>query len=92
MLTLTENARTAVETITSGADLPDEGGLRIAEQDSGSFELALVAAPGPDDVVVAHGDARVIVDQRTSETLAEQQLDVEESATGPAFTLRPAAP
>lgn len=87
MLTLTDNARTAVETLTSRAGLPDEGGLRIAEQDSGGFELALVAGPDPGDDVVAHGDARVYVDSRTSQTLADQQLDVEATGTGTAFTL-----
>ncbi|MBO0899452.1 adhesin [Cellulomonas sp. zg-ZUI222] len=89
MLTLTENARTAVETLTSRAGLPDEGGLRIAEQESGGFELALVAGPDPGDDVVAQGDARVYVDPRASRTLAAQQLDVEASGTGTSFTLTP---
>lgn len=87
MLTLTDNARTAVETLTSRAGLPDEGGLRIAEQDEGTFELALVAAPAPDDDVVADGDARVYVDPRTSQTLADQQLDVSTTDAGATFTL-----
>ncbi len=87
MLTLTENAQTAVETLTTRANLPDEGGLRIAEQDSGGFELALVAGPDPGDDVVTAGDAHVYVDQRTSQTLSDQQLDVETSGTGTAFTL-----
>lgn len=87
MLTLTENARTAVETLTSRADLPDAGGLRIAEQESGSFELALVAGPEVDDVVVDEGEARVYLDPRTSQTLADQMLDVEATGTGTAFTL-----
>lgn len=87
MLTLTETARAAVETLTSRAGLPEEGGLRIAEQDTGGFELALVAAPLPGDDVVAEGDARVYVDPRTSPTLAEQLLDVETTDTGTVFTL-----
>jgi len=86
VLTLTENARTAVETLTSSAGLPDEGGLRIAEQDSGGFELALVAGPAPGDEVVG-GDVRVYVDARASQTLADQQLDVEATGDGTAFTL-----
>jgi Fe-S cluster assembly iron-binding protein IscA len=87
VLTLTENAQTAVETLTTRAGLPDEGGLRIAEQDSGGFELALVAEPAPGDDVVAQGAARVYVDQRTSQSLADQQLDVEPAGEGTAFTL-----
>ncbi|MFC8191996.1 adhesin [Cellulomonas sp. NPDC057328] len=87
MLTLTDNARTAVETLTQSAGLPDEGGLRIAEQDSGGFELALVAGPDPGDDVVTAGDAHVYVDPRTSRTLTDQRLDVEAVGDGSAFTL-----
>ncbi|QGQ18544.1 adhesin [Cellulomonas sp. JZ18] len=87
MLTLTDNARTAVETLTQRAGLPEEGGLRIAEQDSGGFELALVAGPDPGDDVVAEGGARVYVDSRTAQTLSDQRLDVEPTGTGTAFTL-----
>lgn len=87
MLTLTDNARTAVETLTQRAGLPDEGGLRIAEQESGGFELALVAGPDPGDDVVTEGSARVYVDPATSRTLADQRLDVEAVDTGAAFTL-----
>ena len=90
MLTLTENACTAVRTLTERAGLPDDtGGLRIAEQDAGGFELALVAAPVPGDDVVADAGARVYVDPRTSQTLAQQQLDVEPSPSGSSFTLSP---
>ncbi|ASR55437.1 adhesin [Cellulomonas sp. CW35] len=88
MLTLTDNARTAVETLTARSGLPAEsGGLRIEEQESGAFDLALVAGPTPGDEVVEAGTARVYVDERTAETLAASRLDVEASGTGPAFTL-----
>ncbi|UJP39988.1 iron-sulfur cluster assembly accessory protein [Cellulomonas palmilytica] len=88
MLTLTDNARTAVETLTARSGLPAEsGGLRIEEQDSGAFDLALVAGPTPGDDVVEAGAARVYVDERTAATLAASQLDVEATGTGTAFTL-----
>ena len=88
MLTLTDNARTAVETLTARSGLPAEsGGLRIEEQESGAFDLALVAGPTPGDEVVEAGTARVYVDERTAETLAASRLDVEASGSGPAFTL-----
>ena len=47
MLTLTDNARTAVHDLQTQAGVPEGGGLRIAESadQAGSFELALV--PGP---------------------------------------------
>nr|WP_243861296.1 adhesin [Cellulomonas uda] len=85
---MTDNARTAVETLTARSGLPAEsGGLRIEEQESGAFDLALVAGPTPGDEVVEAGTARVYVDERTAETLAASRLDVEASGTGPAFTL-----
>jgi Fe-S cluster assembly iron-binding protein IscA len=90
VLTLTDNARTAVQTLTSKAGLPDEtGGLRIAQQDAGGFELALVPEPFPGDDVVTDGTSRVYVDPEASVTLADQRLDVEPAATGTLFTLAP---
>jgi len=90
VLTLTESARTAVQTLTSKAGLPDDtGGLRIAQQETGGFELALVPEPVPGDDVVTDGTSRVYVDPEASLTLADQRLDVEPAATGTAFTLGP---
>jgi len=90
MLTLTDSARTAVHTLTSKAGLPDEtGGLRIAQQDTGEFELALVPEAFPGDDVVTDGTSRVYVDPEASLTLADQRLDVETAPTGTAFTLGP---
>ncbi|WP_028050479.1 adhesin [Cellulomonas sp. URHD0024] len=90
MLTLTDSARTAVHTLTSKAGLPDEtGGLRIAQQETGAFELALVPEPFPGDDVVTDGTSRVYVDPEASVTLADQRLDVEPASTGTAFTLGP---
>jgi len=90
MLTLTDSALTAVHTLTSKAGLPDEtGGLRIAQQEAGGFELALVPEPFPGDDVVTDGTSRVYVDPEASVTLADQRLDVEPAATGTAFTLAP---
>ena len=90
MLTLTDSARSAVQTLTSKAGLPDEtGGLRIAQQAAGGFELALVPEPMPGDDVVTDGVSRVYVDPEASQTLADQRLDVETVDTGDTFTLTP---
>ena len=67
VLTLTDSARTAVHTLTTKAGLPDEtGGLRIAQQEAGGFELALVPEPLPGDDVVTDGSTRVYVDPEAS--------------------------
>nr|WP_210767488.1 adhesin [Cellulomonas humilata] len=87
---MTDNALSAVQTLTTQAGLPDEtGGLRIAQQEAGGFELALVPEPVPGDDVVTDGSTRVYVEPEASQTLADLQLDVEPAEAGPAFTLSP---
>ena len=92
MLTLTENASTAVHDLTTRAGLPETGGLRIAESDaqSGGFDLALVPAPAPEDEVVTAGEATVFLAAGVSASLSDLRLDVD-SATpeAAAFTLVP---
>lgn len=91
MLTLTDNARSAVQDIAARAGLPDEGGLRIAESDgqTGAFELSLVAGPLDGDEVIAAGSAKVYVEPTTSEILADQKLDAVPSPEGTGFLLTP---
>jgi Fe-S cluster assembly iron-binding protein IscA len=92
VLTLTDNASTAVRDLTSRAGLPDSGGLRIAEseQQLGSFELALVPEAVPGDEVIDAAGATVFVSQQTSTLLADLTLDADPAATGnPGFTLAP---
>ncbi len=91
MLTLTDNATTAVRDLTTRAGLPDTAGLRIAEssQQVGSFELALVTEPAPGDDVIEADGVTVFVDPSTTETLADLQLDAQLAEGGPGFTLTP---
>ncbi|MCB7135223.1 HesB/IscA family protein [Cellulosimicrobium marinum] len=91
MLTLTDNARTAVQDLTTQAGVPEGGGLRIAEStdQAGSFELALVPAPQPDDEVVENGEAKVFVEAQTVQTLSNLTLDTDPNAQGPSFVLTP---
>ena len=91
MLTLTDNARYAVQDIAVRAGLPDEGGLRIVESDErlGSFELSLVSAPVAGDQVIEAEGARVFVEPTTSVVLADQKLDAAASPEGTGFLLAP---
>ncbi|WP_286219382.1 Fe-S cluster assembly protein HesB [Paraoerskovia sediminicola] len=88
---MTDSASTAVNDLTTQAGVPEGGGLRIAEsaEQSGSFELALVPSPQPDDAVVENGDAKVFVETATVATLDNLQLDTDPNAQGPAFVLAP---
>jgi Fe-S cluster assembly iron-binding protein IscA len=90
MLTLTDNARHAVQDITSLAGLPEEGGLRIVEADApGSFALSLVPAPVDGDEVIEAAGARVFVEPTTSTILADQTLDATPTPEGTGFVLAP---
>ncbi|VTR75450.1 MULTISPECIES: adhesin [Cellulomonas] len=93
MLTVTENASTAVRDLTTRAGLPESGGLRIAEseQQLGAFDLALVPEAVPGDEVIATEGATVFVPPTTAEALADLTLDADPATGtgGPAFTLAP---
>ncbi|GAB4087069.1 hypothetical protein GCM10028784_36990 [Myceligenerans cantabricum] len=90
MLTVTDNARTAVEGLVQENQVPAEGGLRIAEATGqpGNFELVLVQGPEIEDQVVAQSDTtHVFVDQAASAALDELTLDVQPDTEGPGFVL-----
>lgn len=89
MLTITENARTAVEDLTTQARLPEGGGLRIAANETGALELQLVPTPEPDDAVVENGEARVFVGAETVATVDDLALDTEPTGTDASFVLVP---
>ncbi|KAA9085412.1 HesB/IscA family protein [Microbacterium radiodurans] len=89
MLTLTENAATAVKNLT--AQIPaDTGGIRIS--DSGSpetgFALSLAEAPHEADSVVEADGARIFVDQAAAVALDDRVLDAQvDSEGGVSFAL-----
>ena len=91
MLSLTPNARHAVQDIAQRAGLSEEGGLRIveSEEQTGTFELSLVAEPVHGDEVIELETARVYVEPTTSEVLADQTLDAARSPEGTGFLLAP---
>jgi Fe-S cluster assembly iron-binding protein IscA len=94
VLTVTDNARTAVQDLAQQAGVPVEGGLRIAQASGqpGNFELALVPAPQPDDQVVdASGATNVFVEAQAAPALDTLTLDTDPGAEGPGFVLTPTA-
>jgi iron-sulfur cluster assembly protein len=85
MLTLTDNAVSAIRTLTSQPDLPQETGLRImAQGDEGasSFQLALAEAPVAGDQVVEEGGARVFVEPTAAVVLDDKALDAQVNEQG----------
>ncbi|MCJ1707151.1 Fe-S cluster assembly protein HesB [Microbacterium sp. VKM Ac-2923] len=84
MLTLTEEATTAVKTIT--AQFPDTAHSGIRIQGAGSpesqFALSVVDAPEPEDAVVENAGARVFLDADAAAVLDDRVLDAQIDPAG----------
>jgi len=98
LLTLTEQAQTAVRTLTQDPQAPETAGLRIMPGAEG-LELMLVAEPVAGDALIDHEGARVFVEPQAAQLLQEQTLDaqVEDGnfnffLTAPEATASPDAP
>ncbi|WP_394279374.1 Fe-S cluster assembly protein HesB [Microbacterium sp.] len=83
MLTLTENATSAVKNLAS--QIPTEtGGLRISEAEAPNEGYALSLAPAPEqgDTVVENNGARVFVDESANIALGDRVLDARVAEDG----------
>lgn len=76
MLTLTDQAQTAVRTLTQDPEAPASAGLRITPGNEG-LELMLVAEPQAGDALIDDGGARVFVEPQAAQLLEEQTLDAQ---------------
>ncbi len=94
MLTITDEAATAIDGILASRDLPDEAGVRVtaefnpASSDTSGPELQLqvVEAPQPGDQVV--DGAPVYLEPEAAALLEERTLDAERSGETLRFALR----
>jgi iron-sulfur cluster assembly protein len=84
MLTLTENAATAVTSIVTGAQGGPDAGLRIREaaEPATGFELGISSNPEPQDAVVEVSGARVFLDEDAAALLDDRVLDAEVAQDG----------
>ena len=92
MLTLTDNAVTAIRALTSQPEQTPDTGLRIMGQGEGvpPFQLALAEAPVEGDQVIEANGARVYLADDTATVLADKSLDAEVDAEGGvAFSVSP---
>jgi len=91
VLTLTDNARQAVQDLATQANLPDDGGLRIAaaEENPGDFNLALVTEHKPSDEVIDLGTTKVFVEETTAASLNDLALDAQPAGESISFSLAP---
>ncbi|HEY7223169.1 MAG TPA: adhesin [Micromonosporaceae bacterium] len=83
MLTVTENAATAIRDITSQDVVPDGSGLRISADEGGTaLTLSLVAKPFDGDQVVSSAGARLFLDRLAAQLLDDKELDVTVDPSG----------
>ena len=86
---LTDRAAARIAEIAAG-----EGGaaLRVAVLAGGcsgfQYRFALDPAPAPDDTVVEHGRARVLIDPARLDLLAGAELDFTDALMGSHFAVR----
>jgi Fe-S cluster assembly iron-binding protein IscA len=83
MLTMTENAATAVKGILAQNPGNDDAGLRIHGADDPGAGFALsVATPEESDQVVETSGARVFLDETASAALTDRVLDAKVDEQG----------
>ncbi|WP_166350149.1 Fe-S cluster assembly protein HesB [Phytoactinopolyspora limicola] len=86
MLTLTDEAVTAIRALTARPDVSEGAGLRIssAAAENGSVEVvaALSAGPAPSDHVVEAADVTVYVDVMVVPVVEDKILDAETTNEG----------
>jgi Fe-S cluster assembly iron-binding protein IscA len=86
MLTVTDDAVTAIRTLAAQNDLPPQTGVRISSTtgESGATALGLSVAEGPlpeDEVIEVQG-ARVFVDSAVAADLEDKALDAQVTEQG----------
>lgn len=94
MLTLTPNAKVAIERILDEPEVPEGAGVRIAIKGAASngtvghdLRLSVAEDPGVSDRVIEDDRARVFLDDTVAQFLADKQLDAEVVAGRVGFTI-----
>ena len=78
MLAITENAAEAIKTLSTDAELPEEGGLRITAPDpEQGLELALAPTGDAQDTVLRGEGITVFLEPAAAQMLDDKVLDVQ---------------
>lgn len=78
MLAITDLAAEAIKSLTTDAELPDGGGLRIAAEDpEQGLELSLAGQPSAEDVVLSGDGVAVFLEPTAAQVLDDKVLDVQ---------------
>ncbi|OLL74259.1 hypothetical protein Ae168Ps1_2646c [Pseudonocardia sp. Ae168_Ps1] len=82
MLAITENAAEAIKTLSTDAELPDDGGLRITAPDPAQgLELALAQTADDQDTVLRGEGITVFLEPTAAQLLDDKVLDVQPVTT-----------
>lgn len=86
MLVLTPAAVEVVKAVTGAPNAPEAAGLRIAStaEDQNALQLSAAEAPGEGDQVVEGEGARVFLEPKIAEFLADKTLDARVNEDGSA--------
>ncbi|WP_085910724.1 MULTISPECIES: adhesin [Pseudonocardia] len=78
MLAITENAAEAIKTLSTDAELPEDGGLRITAPDpEQGLELALARTADAQDTVLRGEGITVFLEPTAAQMLDDKVLDVQ---------------
>ena len=78
MLAITDTAAEAIKSLTTDAQLPEGGGLRISAPDpSQGLELALAERPAAEDVVLGGDGVALFLEPVAAQVLDDKVLDVQ---------------
>lgn len=80
MLSITETAAQAINSLITSSEMPEGAGLRIAAQpeaDSAGLELSVAPSPGEQDTVLKGGGATVFLEPIAAQALDDKVLDVQ---------------
>lgn len=85
MLTVTDNAASAIRTLAGQTDTPEETGVRISpatDEGGAGLALAVTEGPLPEDQVIEDQGARLFVDSDVADALADKALDAQITEQG----------
>lgn len=80
MLTITETAAQAINSLVTANEMPEGSGLRIAgqeEEQPEALELSVAATPSEQDSVLEGGGAKVFLEPIAARVLDDKVLDVQ---------------
>jgi Fe-S cluster assembly iron-binding protein IscA len=89
MLTLTQSAVEAVDTLLRIPEIPEDAGLRIRPAGDSQLAVEIAPEPAPGDQVIEEGGARVFVDSDAAPMLDNAELDARMEGDQVAFGLSP---